>query len=183
MTRPIRRFAAAALVVAVGASCNVAQLPSGSPPQPSICAGIPADLGGCAADRHTFTGGSCVELAAEWAGVLDKAVIAILDGPAAVNGDARSSRLRQVLVVVTSDMNTRLRALGLADECDAPQFMATAEPLFTARLREGVGAALFDGDPVLTYQDWLDDVGKVLGVIDDGESPAPSTSVASPPRA
>ena len=130
--------------------------------------------GGCTPGRHTFTGSSCKELAVEWASVLDKAVIAVLDGPESVDAQARSVRLRQALVITTSDMNMRLQALKLEASCDVPEFIAAAEPVFTAKLREGVGAALFDGNPVSTYQDWLDDVGKVIRSIDEGESPLPS---------
>ena len=166
------RHVAAMLIVITAASCT-ATPPGSTVPEQSICNGIPSDMGGCTADRHTFTGSSCKDLAVEWASVLDKAVIAVLDGPESVDAQARSVRLRQALVITTGDMNMRLQALNLEASCDVPEFMAAAEPMFTSKLREGVGAALFDGSPA-TYEDWLDDVGRVIRSIDDRESPMPS---------
>lgn len=163
-----RHLVAAILVVVMAASCT-ASPPGSVVPEQSVCAGISSDMGGCTGARHTFTGSTCTELAIEWAGVLDKAVVAVLDGPAGVDGNGRSVRLRQALVIATADMNMRLQALKLESSCDVPEFMGAAEPVFSERVRDGVGAALFDGIPVSTYQDWLDDVGKVVRSIDDGE--------------
>lgn len=69
-------------------------------------------------------------------------------------------------MIVSSDMNNHLRRLGIRDRCDVPEFMAAAEPLFSQGLRARIGTAMFDGNPVMTYQDWLVDVRKVAGVID-----------------
>ncbi len=158
--------------VAVIAACNAA--PQASPTQ-EVCDGISADAGGCTADRHQFTSSTCADLAREWVSVLDPAVVAILDGPAGVNYEGRSSRLKQAVVIATLDMNTRLRALDLQEDCDAPEFMAVAVPLFSDKVRSGAGNALWDGDPPATFEEWLDDVRRTLRVIDDGESPAPSS--------
>ena len=167
-------------VVTVVASCGATTSPSQSAIQ-RVCDGISAEIGGCTTPRHTFTASTCSRLAKEWAGVLDSALVAILDGPAVVGEKARSVRLQQALVIATVDMNEHVRALNLQNECDAPEFLATAEPLFSTRLKTGIGDALFDGSPVSTYDDWLGDVQRQLRVIDDGESPAPSgLSVSSP---
>lgn len=154
--------------VAVIAACNAA--PQASPSQ-EVCDGISADMGGCTGERHQFTSTTCADLAREWVTVLDPAVVAILDGPAGVR---RSSLLKQAVVITTLDMNTRLRALDLQADCDAPEFMAVAVPLFSDKVRSGVGNALWDGEPPATFEEWLDDVRRTLRVIDDGESPAPS---------
>jgi hypothetical protein len=66
-------------------------------------------------------------------------------------------------------MMPRMRELGIVQSCDMPEFLAAAEPQFSQRLRSGVGAALFDGDPVMTYQDWVADVKKVVRMIDQNE--------------
>jgi len=47
--------------------------------------------------------------------------------------------------------------------------MATAEPLFSAVLRAGVGDALYDGLPLASYEEWLGDVRKSARIIEDGE--------------
>lgn len=95
--------------------------------------------------------------------------IATFTGPDTVNDQGRSLRLRQALVVTTNDLNVRLHELGLSADCDQAEFMGAAEPLFSAALREGVGAALYDGAPMATYDEWLQDVRKVIRSIDDGE--------------
>lgn len=35
---------------------------------------------------------------------------------------------------------------------------------------------MYDGNPVVTYDEWMSDVRRQLRVIDDGESPAPSSA-------
>ena len=72
-----------------------------------MCDGISSEVGGCTAERHIFTGTTCDGLAREWAEVLDRAVVAVLDGPDAVEQQARSVRLRQALVITTGDMTKR----------------------------------------------------------------------------
>ena len=162
----LRRMALAAAVAALAASCTV---PATATPPPTVCDGISSEVGGCVGDRHKFTSSSCDDLAREWAGVLDKSVVAILRGPEVVNNEARSSRLRQKLSIVTIDMTTRLRELALQKDCDLPEFIAAAEPMFTSELRAGVGDGLYDGNPSATYEEWLDDVRSVAKMIDAGE--------------
>lgn len=47
--------------------------------------------------------------------------------------------------------------------------MAAAEPLFSDRLRAGVGGVLYSGNPPATYAEWLDGVRRTVRIIDDGE--------------
>ena len=77
-------------------------------------------------------------------------------------------------MIATGDMGMQLHKVNLQADCDVPEFMAAAEPMFSQTIRDGVGAALSDNSPPSTYQDWLDDVGRVIRAIDDGESPPPS---------
>jgi hypothetical protein len=156
-----------ALVLVATSSCSLVS--ATATPQHSICAGVSSEMGGCTAERHTYTGSTCAELAVEWAAVVDKAIVAVLDGPDAVDGSRRSARLRQAIGIATVDMMPRMRELGIVQSCDMPEFLAAAEPQFSQRLRSGVGAALFDGDPVMTYQDWVADVKKVVRMIDQNE--------------
>lgn len=165
---PRMLFLALVVVIGLSASCTITASPS-----PTVCDGISSDIGGCTAERHNFTATTCEGLAREWGTVLDRQVVAILNGPAdPVQGV--SSRLKQAVVIVTTDMNTKLRALGLAETCDVPAFMAAAESAFSADLRANVGAGLYDGYPMATYADWLADTERTVSVIDAGESPRPS---------
>ncbi len=159
------RSVALLLVVAFSAACGVS-----APANPTVCNGVSSEVGGCdPSRRHQFTGTTCEDLAKEWATVLDGAVMKVLDGPEAVDGQARSVLLRQALVLTTADLNIQLQALNLQAACDVPEFMAAAEPVFSGPLRARVGDSLFDGDPPMTYDDWLADVARVIRSIDDGE--------------
>lgn len=89
--------------------------------------------------------------------------------------------LRQTLVVVTSDMNTRLRSVTLAQDCEVEAFLSAAEPHLSDELKASVGDLLFDGSPRATYEEWLDDVRLVLRIIEEGT--ARSISTASSRRA
>ncbi len=142
--------------------------PTSFPPAPAqrVCDGISSEVGGCE-PRHSFAARTCSGLAEEWARELDRKITSIVRDPDQDPTQAASVLLRQALVVVTIDMNTRLRGLGLAGECDIPTFLAAAEPHFSVELKEGAGALLFDGNPPTTYQDWLDDVRKVLRMIEE----------------
>lgn len=155
-------------VVAGVASCSpVAQ--SSPQPSPAVCDGVSSDMGGCTAERHTFIGDTCQDLAREWATVLNGGIVRVLQGPAVVENQGRSVLIRQALVITTVDLNMRLQELDLQADCDQPEFMAAAEPRFSAELRAGVGDALYDGLPPASYNDWLQDVRNVVRTIDDGE--------------
>jgi hypothetical protein len=154
-------------VVASTASCTLSQSIS-SQPGPTVCDGISSEVGGCTANRHTFISDTCQDLAREWATVLNEAVVGVLRGPAEVGNQARSVLLRQAVVISTVDLNSRLAELGLRGTCKVPEFMATAEPVFSAELRRGVGDAMYDGLPPASYEEWLTDVRKTARIIDDG---------------
>lgn len=135
-------------------------------PTQRVCDGISSEVGGCE-PRHSFAATTCGGLAEEWARELDRKVMPIVRDPDQDPTQAASVLMHQAVVVVTVDMNARLRSLGLVGECDVPTFLAAAEPHLSAELRDGAGALLFDGNPPTTYQDWLDDVRRVLRVIEE----------------
>ncbi len=164
----MRNFAVLLAIVAVIASCTTTPGPS---PTQTVCGGVSSEMGGCTAERHTFLSSTCQDLAREWAGILDPALVAILDGPEAVEMNSRSVLFKRTLVITTIDMQTRLTELELLETCDLPEFMAAAEPLFSDRLRADAGGALYGGggNPPATYAEWLDDVRRTVRMIDDGE--------------
>lgn len=168
MTTKNRRFALLVIlaVVALVASCTLSQ-PNTSQPSPTVCDGVSSEAGGCTANRHTFTSDTCQDLAREWAAVVDEGVLGVLRGPTEVAGQGRSVLLRQVVVIPTVDLNERLRELGLRGTCDPGDFMASAEPVFSAELRAGVGDAMYDGLPPASYDEWLVDVQKTVAIIED----------------
>ena len=166
MTTKVRLLPMAwAMVVAVvTVSCG---MPPASAPSQMVCDGISSELGGCTATRHEYKGTTCEEVAKEWAAVLDGAVLAVINGPASVAEQGRSVRMKQAIIITTVDADRHLESLDLAGGCDAPAFLATGEPLLSPELRSGVGGAMYDGDPLVGYQEWLDDVHKVVAVIED----------------
>lgn len=139
----------------------------GQTPRPTVCNGVSSEMGGCAPGRHVFTASTCPDLAREWANALDGAVVTVLQGPPAVDLQARSVRIRQAMAIASVDLNERLRTLGLRGSCDVSEVMGIAEPLFSPALRSGVGAAMFDGEPVVGYEQWRADLLKMLQVIQD----------------
>ncbi len=166
MTTKNRRLVLPVLlaVVATVASCTATVQPS-----PTVCDGVSSELGGCTANRHTYTGDTCPDLAREWATIVDERIVSVLRGPSVVAGQARSVLIRQALTITTVDVNERLRELGLRGTCDVSEFVATAEPLFSSELRAGVGDALYDGLPPASYEEWLADVRKAARILVDGE--------------
>src|SRR6478672_2519088 len=120
MTTRIRLLFATAVAAALAASCSIVGQDSAAPTS-TVCAGVSSEAGGCSPDRHTFTSSTCVALAVEWAQVVDKAVVAILDGPEVVDGNAKSVQLRQAVLLATLDVNARLRELDLQATCDVPE--------------------------------------------------------------
>ena len=171
MTTKNRRLVLPVLlaVVATVASCTLSQPTTTVQPSPTVCDGVSSELGGCTANRHTYTGGTCQDLAREWATIVNEGIVDVLRGPAVVGEQGRSVLIRQALTLTTVDVNERLRELGLRGTCDVSEFVATAEPLFSAELRAGVGDALYDGLPPASYEEWLADVSKAARILEDGE--------------
>lgn len=102
---------------------------SGEPP-PSVCDGISAEMGGCGSDRPTFAGQTCVEVGTEFGAHLAERAIPLFDGPQTVNGDDRTSRLAQLMIVHAQLANKHLRDTGQAVACDVPEFIAAATDAF-----------------------------------------------------
>jgi hypothetical protein len=167
MTETIRVVALAMLLVAVvtTASCTSARRPADS----IVCGGVTAQAGGCDPGRHVYTGTTCADLAKEWGEAIDEKVVGVLASPPVVDQQGRGVRIKQAIVIASVDLNDRLRSLGLRATCDAPEVMKSAEPMFSTVLREGVGGAMYDGNPSTTYEEWRADLLKTIAVIDDEE--------------
>lgn len=143
-------------------------------PEPSICNEIPSTFGGCDPDRPVYVGSTCPELAAEWGRDIDKRIVAVIRGPADANGSAKSARNIDALVLSSMVLNMRLEALGIRGSCGLDEFWPTAEQQFSADLRAGAGAVMWDGDPVVPFDDWATRAKDIVGIIEKNVSPAPS---------
>lgn len=133
---------------------------------PIICDSMDAEMGGCDPGLlPTLAGSDCLLIAREFGGFLDAQTVDVLEGPEAVDGAARSVRLKHRMVVLATLAGRRMDELNLRGECDVAGFLATAEQEFSPELLSGVGMALYDGDPEATYDEWRDELQRTLAVI------------------
>ena len=155
------------LVVILIAGCG--PIGAAPPTDPSVCDGIPADMGGCDSSRPVFVGTTCEAIADEWVAAIDERVLPIINGPPVEDEMQRSSRISNVLVLSSVVGGMRLDDLGLLDSCDAPTFIEAAKLGFSDELQDGIGATLFDGQPVATRNDWDAALFRAIRIIDQGE--------------
>lgn len=153
----------------IGVAC--AMTPTGTDPIPSrsICAGVDAEMGGCEERQPEFAATDCEGVAREFGEQLEDWTMGIVEGPESVEGQARSVRLLQAMVLVSQRANAHLKEVGLHADCDVPEFLSAAKEEFTPQLRDSVGGAFYDGDPVATYEEWLAEVARMLRIIDAEE--------------
>ena len=164
-SRPRGSAAFAATCLALGvliAGC----LGSAEPTKPPLCDDISATAGGCDADQPAYTGTTCADLAREWGDEVDRRLTAVIDGPAVVEGEAKSAQQTSVLVLTSTRLSMYMDRAGLLDSCDLPEFLPIAEGQFSDKLREGVGEIIYDGEPVVSYEAWLADMERFIAVID-----------------
>ncbi len=133
-------------------------------PAASICNGVSTDIGPCDS-APSFAGSSCEALAAEYGTALDRALLEIVRGPADVGGEAKSSRLIHAEALVTTALTDRMVAVGLIETCTMPAFLDAAQVHFSQELRTTIGHALYDGQPDVTYQEFLNGLAQVMSGI------------------
>lgn len=113
-----------------------------------------------------FTATDCASAGAEWGAAVDRLAADVVTGPANRNGEARSVRIRTAMILPTTTLGRYLDAHGMLGSCSAAQLLAAAEPAFGDELRAGAATALYDGDPVATWQQFMDEAARVLSVFD-----------------
>lgn len=150
------------LVASLTSACSVA-----STPEPTMCDGIPAEMGGCGSQRPTYQGTTCEELGSEWGQHVDARLRAVIDGPAQVDDKQRSVLIQNELVLATTTVGLRLQKLGLLNTCKVAIFLPAAEREFSDTLKSKIGAVLYDGNPIATYEQFHAEVEYVLGVLDE----------------
>jgi hypothetical protein len=136
-------------------------------PTSEICDGMAAEMGGCDEDLPTFTADDCDGVAREWGRLVDSQVLNIISGPEAVEGEARSVRTRQATVLLSTLAGRHLDEVGVRAQCDATRFVEVGEGEFSDDLRQQVGSAMFDGQPVVPYEEWLADLARTATSIED----------------
>ncbi len=144
----------------------------GTPPSDDVCGGVPADMGGCDPDQPTYAAVDCDGLAAEFGQEIDGRLRAIIEGPESVDGNGRSVRALNAVILSVTRLNEYLRDEGLIDDCSAPPLLAAAEQEFSQSLREHAGSLMTETEitgEVHGYDDWYALVLDHLGVIDEDE--------------
>ena len=138
---------------------------SGPQPTEQICDGIPADLGGCD-NPPGYVGATCEALGPEWGKHVNDRLLEIIAGPIVVDGARKSSRIQGFEVLATVRLARHLDRIGLLGECSAAEILAGAETEFAAELRSTIGAELYDGEPMATWEDFEASAAKALSVLD-----------------
>lgn len=157
---------AAVLISLLAAACSGTLTAS---PTPSLCAGVPAEMGGCSDERPVFTGSTCTEIGHEWGRAVDRRVLAVIAGPPTEDGKQRSARISDVLVLSSVVAGMRLDELELLPSCDVPEFLSAGQSQFSQQLQDTIGEVLFDGSPIATAEDWEVFLTRFVRIIDEGE--------------
>lgn len=143
--------------------------------QPTSCDGITSEVGGCDADRPSFTATTCDGLAVEFGKQLNDRLVPVFTGPSIVRGNARSAQIVHAESLVASLANLHLRQIGAPRTCDLDAFLSVAEGQFSDELKAKVGQFAYEGVLIITYERWLAELREIVGAI--GEP------TASPPLA
>ncbi len=131
--------------------------------RPDSCDGLPRSIGACDSDRPEFTGTTCQEVALEWGTEMNERVLTVIGSPETVRGQSWSSRLYDVETLVSQLANLHMRETGLTPDCDAGDFLTRGAMMFSDEVREDVGDFMYDGNPVVEYEEWK---SRLVGWVD-----------------
>jgi hypothetical protein len=133
-----RTILATALLALALVAC--AGPPAATPFQPTILA---------------FQATTCDELATEFWGIGDPSFQSVIDGPDQIADERKSVLMARMQDLLVLSVTQQAREAGVIAECAMPGWLQRAERGFSDALRQKVGAAAYDGDPVITYDAWL----------------------------
>lgn len=169
MKRMVIGLVAATLVIGVGIG-GYAFINRPNPADGDrVCDGVPAMFGGCDQDQPSFAATTCREAAVEFGSQLNDRVMAVVNGPAVVDGLARSAQALHIQLLVIERLNEYLRNQHMVAQCSADQILDGAEPLFSPELRAAAPGLMSELETGHTYAEWRASVLKTLGVIDKDE--------------
>lgn len=120
----------------------------------SACAGPPA----ATPFRPTilaFQATTCDDLAREFGAIADPSLRSVIDGPDQIADERKSVLIKQMQILLAQSVTEQAREAGVIADCEMPGWLEEAEGGFTGDLRQRIGAAAYDGDPVIDYEAWL----------------------------
>lgn len=133
-------------------------------PTESFCNGVSTDIGGCD-PIPSFVAETCETLAAEFGTVIDAAMLDIINGPDGVAGKGRSIRIQHRGIVITTALTDRMIRLGILQNCTMPAFLDEAAAAFSSEMKSRIGAALSDGNPPASYEEFIDRLSRTMSGI------------------
>lgn len=102
-----------------------------------------------------FHASTCDDLAKEFAAIADPSMRAVIDGPDQIADDRKSVLVEKMESLLVAAVTARANEAGVIADCTMPDWLQQAEHGFSDRLRATIGAAAYDGNPVIDYQAWL----------------------------
>ena len=66
---------------------------------------------------------------------------------------------------LTTALTDRMVAIGVIEQCKMPGFLHSAERGFSDELKAGIGHAVYDSQPDVSYQEFLDGLARVMSGI------------------
>lgn len=134
----MRPIAAALMALLSLIACNA--LPAATPFQPVI---------------QAFQGTTCEELAAEFSAIGDPSLRSVVDGPGQIADEGKSVLVAKMQSLLVLAVTEQAREAGVIADCTMPEWLQQAERGFSDQLRQTIGAAAYDANPVIPYQTWL----------------------------
>jgi len=152
-------------LIVVASLISGCELVSGPNQTDQICDGIPGDMGGCD-DPPQYVGTTCEALGPEWGKHVNDRLLEIIDGPVVVDGARKSSRIQAFQLLATVRLARHLDEIGRLGECSTAEILSGADGELSAELRDRIGGALYDGEPVATWEQFEAEAAKALSVLD-----------------
>lgn len=134
------RASRASLVAVVVLASACAGPPAATPFQPTILA---------------FQATTCDDLANEFGAIADPSLRSVIDGPDQIADERKSVLIKHMQVLLAQSATEQAREAGVIANCEMPAWLNQAEDGFTDDLRQRIGTAAYDGNPVIDYEAWL----------------------------
>ena len=121
----------------------------------TACGGVDPAATPFAPTILSFQATTCDDLAKEFGANADPALRSVIDGPDKIGDEQKSVLVKRMQVLLAQDVARQARESGVIGGCAMPGWLQDAEQGFSNELRQSIGKAAYDGNPVIDYQAWL----------------------------